>query len=160
MTAKDLRHRREPPTRVKMLVRDFIDDSLYNVSKPSFGMRYSEVNRAKTACSCQPHYGYFSKQATIFSSSTPSSSASTSSASPASTGFDITSFPNLTAFQESVAAKYEDVYGEIIQAESTEVENGQAGKGVEKGGLGRQVWHTPTELFRVSRLNQIQKDNW
>jgi hypothetical protein len=32
VTAKDLAHRREPPTKVKMLARDFIDDSLYNVS--------------------------------------------------------------------------------------------------------------------------------
>jgi hypothetical protein len=32
VTATDLSSRREPPTKVKMLVRDFIDDSLYNVS--------------------------------------------------------------------------------------------------------------------------------
>jgi hypothetical protein len=32
VTAKDLTHRREPPKKVKMLVRDFVDDSLYNVS--------------------------------------------------------------------------------------------------------------------------------
>lgn len=32
VTATDLANYREPPTRVKMLVRDFIDDSLYNVS--------------------------------------------------------------------------------------------------------------------------------
>lgn len=39
VTAKDLSRRHEPPTRVKMLVRDFIDDSLYNVRNfpsPSF----------------------------------------------------------------------------------------------------------------------------
>jgi hypothetical protein len=44
MTANDLESHVEPPTKVKMLVRDFIEDSLYN-----------------------PHYGYFTKQATIFS---------------------------------------------------------------------------------------------
>lgn len=33
VTAKDLAHRKHSPTRVKMLVRDFIDDSLYNVSR-------------------------------------------------------------------------------------------------------------------------------
>lgn len=32
VTAGDIASRREPPTKVKMLVRDFIDDSLYNVS--------------------------------------------------------------------------------------------------------------------------------
>lgn len=35
VTAQDLAYHREPPTRVKMLVRDFIDDSLYNVSSMS-----------------------------------------------------------------------------------------------------------------------------
>jgi hypothetical protein len=33
VTAADLANYREPPTKVKMLVRDFIDDSLYNVSR-------------------------------------------------------------------------------------------------------------------------------
>jgi hypothetical protein len=32
VTAQDLAHRKEPPTKVKMLVREFIHDSLYNVS--------------------------------------------------------------------------------------------------------------------------------
>jgi hypothetical protein len=30
-TALEISHRSDPPMRVKMLVRDFIDDSLYNV---------------------------------------------------------------------------------------------------------------------------------
>jgi hypothetical protein len=33
VTAAEVTHFREPPRRVKMLVRDFIDDSLYNVSR-------------------------------------------------------------------------------------------------------------------------------
>ncbi|KAH9913979.1 DUF185-domain-containing protein [Epithele typhae] len=51
LTANDMEHLREPPRRVKMLVRDFIEDALYN-----------------------PHYGYFSKQATIYSALQPSTS--------------------------------------------------------------------------------------
>ncbi len=42
VTANDLEGERHPPRRVKMLVRDFIEDSLYN-----------------------PNYGYFSKQVNI-----------------------------------------------------------------------------------------------
>ncbi|WVO19802.1 uncharacterized protein IAS62_001092 [Cryptococcus decagattii] len=97
-TATDLVARKEPPTRVKMLVRDFIDDSLYN-----------------------PNYGYFSHHATIFT--------------PPKDGFDITSFRDVAHFQETVAERYEREYG----LEPTEGA---------QGGLGRQVWHTPTELFK------------
>ncbi|KAF2739290.1 DUF185-domain-containing protein [Polyplosphaeria fusca] len=48
VTADMLQGRKERPRRVKMLLRDFIDDSLYN-----------------------PHYGYFSKQVVIFSPGEP-----------------------------------------------------------------------------------------
>ncbi|KAG8163750.1 hypothetical protein KVR01_007047 [Diaporthe batatas] len=48
LTAKDLRSYKERPRRVKMLMRDFIEDSLYN-----------------------PHYGYFSKQVVIFTPGEP-----------------------------------------------------------------------------------------
>ncbi|OCF33279.1 hypothetical protein I316_05020 [Kwoniella heveanensis BCC8398] len=98
VTASELTSRKEPPTRVKMLVRDFIDDSLYN-----------------------PHYGYFSRNATIFT--------------PPKEGFDFASFKDTAAFQEAVAERYEKEYG-------LEPTTGQT------GGLGRQVWHTPTELFK------------
>lgn len=48
VTARDLRSYRERPRRVKMLMRDFVEDSLYN-----------------------PHYGYFSKQVVIFTPGEP-----------------------------------------------------------------------------------------
>lgn len=85
-----------PPVGVRMLVRDFIEDSLYN-----------------------PHYGYFPKQATIFDTQ--------------KTSFDFSSFRDSVEFQEEVARKY-------------------AAYGADKhDGPGRQLWHTPTELFKVFR---------
>ncbi|KAL7423809.1 hypothetical protein Q5752_001393 [Cryptotrichosporon argae] len=93
VTAAELASRREPPTRVKMLVRDFIDDSLYN-----------------------PHYGYFSRNVTIFT--------------PPSAGYDFAQFQDQAAFEDAVAGRYESEYDGLPE------------------GLGRQVWHTPTELFK------------
>lgn len=93
VTANDLERRTVPPTQVKMLVRDFIEDSLYN-----------------------PHYGYFPKQATIFTSSET---------------MPFGDMRNMDEFQEEVAKRY-------------------AAYGLDKDGPGRQIWHTPTELFQVS----------
>jgi len=72
---------------------------------------------------------------------------SSSNPEPTSVGFKIPSYPNLTAFQEDVAERYDQTYGEIV-VQDTEIGVGEVRGG--KGGLGRQVWHTPTELFRVS----------
>jgi hypothetical protein len=94
VTANDLEHLRAPPTRVKMLVRDFIEDSLYN-----------------------PHYGYFPKQVTIF----------TSHEEP----INFNRMHDGAEFQEEVAARYQ-AYGKDADE-----------------GPGRQIWHTPTELFQV-----------
>jgi hypothetical protein len=92
--AKILENETKPPLGVKMLVRDFIEDSLYN-----------------------PNYGYFPKQATIFNAK--------------DTTCDFSSFRDSAEFQEEVGAKY-------------------ATYGADKhDGPGRQLWHTPTELFKV-----------
>ncbi|KAL6309298.1 S-adenosyl-L-methionine-dependent methyltransferase [Sparassis latifolia] len=48
VTSNDLEEESDPPRRVKMLVRDYIENSLYH-----------------------PHYGYFTKQANIFSTPQP-----------------------------------------------------------------------------------------
>jgi hypothetical protein len=93
VTANDLEKAREPPTEVRMLVRDFIEDSLYN-----------------------PNYGYFPRQAQIFTYSEGS--------------FDFGSVKNAVEFQEEVARRYESY-------------------GADEDGPGRQIWHTPTELFKV-----------
>lgn len=93
VTANDLESCTEPPRRVRMLVRDFIEDSLYN-----------------------PNYGYFPKQADIFTAVEP---------------IRFGKLRNLIEFEEVVAQKY--------------AEYGPDGEGP-----GRQIWHTPTELFKVS----------
>jgi hypothetical protein len=96
VTSNDLKEFKEPPKRVKMLVRDFIEDSLYN-----------------------PNYGYFPKQATIFTS--------------ADTTLDFSKIRDSNEFQAMIAEKY-------------------AGYGVDGVGPGRQIFHTPTEMFKVSSL--------
>lgn len=96
VTANDLESYTTPPTRVKMLVRDFIEDSLYN-----------------------PTYGYFPKQATIFEA--------TGNKGP----IDFTRLRDMAEFQAEVTRRYR-------------------GYGLDGSGPGRQIWHTPTELFKVT----------
>lgn len=93
VTSNDLEQHTKPPTRVKMLVRDFIEDSLYN-----------------------PHYGYFPQQATIFTS--------------AGDPIDFHAMRDSVEFQNEVARRY-------------------SAYGTDEEGPGRQIWHTPTELFKV-----------
>lgn len=84
-----------PPTRAKMLVRDFIDDSLYN-----------------------PRYGYFSKQAVIFSPEHD---------------FDFAAMRDHLEFLRILRKKYVEVEEDFDETDE----------------IARQVWHTPTELFKV-----------
>jgi hypothetical protein len=92
VTAAQLATSKDVPKKVKMLVRDFIDDSLYN-----------------------PHYGYFSKQAVIFSSKEP---------------LDFTSVRDSRDLENHISTRYGEYRSDAR-------------------GPGRQVWHTPTELFKV-----------
>lgn len=95
LTAYDTAKFKTPGKRNKMLVRDFIDDSLYN-----------------------PNYGYFSKQAVIFSPETD---------------FDFNGMRDHLEFMNILGQLYKDMEGEADEVDE----------------VARQVWHTPTELFKV-----------
>lgn len=95
ITAKDSAKSKEMPRAAKMLVRDFIDDSLYH-----------------------PNYGYFSKQAVIFSPETD---------------FEFDKIKDHMEFLSIIADKYKEIEDDMDVRDE----------------VARQVWHTPTELFKV-----------
>lgn len=95
VTARSLAQHGRQPHRVKMLTRDFIDDSLYN-----------------------PRYGYFSKQAVILSPSQ---------------GFDFNSYRDNADYQADQSAVFQDYESSIDEKNLS---------------APRQVWQTPTEMFR------------
>ncbi|KAI9098097.1 S-adenosyl-L-methionine-dependent methyltransferase [Phlyctochytrium arcticum] len=94
LTTQDAALLSSPPTKARMLVRDFIDDSLYN-----------------------PNYGYFSKKAYIFS---PEGS------------IPFNDIRDNYAFMNHLSGLYKEVEGEYNEVND----------------IARQVWHTPTELFK------------
>lgn len=98
VTAAQLATSKDSPKKVKMLVRDFIDDSLYN-----------------------PYYGYFSKQAVIFSSKEP---------------LHFASIRDSRDLDDHILRHYGDYRSDAR-------------------GPGRQVWHTPTELFKVYLVHRV-----
>ncbi|RKP11050.1 S-adenosyl-L-methionine-dependent methyltransferase [Thamnocephalis sphaerospora] len=77
MTAEDAARCRSPPRRCSMLARDFVDDSLYN-----------------------PHYGYFSKQATIFTVEDDE-------------GFAFNSCRDTLEFMNRIGARYAEIEGDL-----------------------------------------------
>ncbi|KAI8913925.1 S-adenosyl-L-methionine-dependent methyltransferase [Powellomyces hirtus] len=94
LTSENAAKESTPPKCARMLVRDFIDDSLYN-----------------------PAYGYFSKKAFIFSPEK---------------NIPFNEIRDSYAFMNHLSELYREVEGEYNDVND----------------IARQVWHTPTELFK------------
>ena len=119
VTAKDLRNRRERPRQVKMLTREFIDGR-----KPirCTGWHVANANWSRVSAFLDslynPQYGYFSKHATIFSPGEP---------------FDFNYIADGPEFHRLLGERYTDFEDHLDEIQPD---------------VARQLWHTPTELFR------------
>ncbi|GAA5990237.1 hypothetical protein JCM11641_001794 [Rhodosporidiobolus odoratus] len=82
-----------------------------------------------------PNYGYFATKVEIFD---PDRAGGDDMAAERTEGFDFTSFRSTTDFENEVARRYM-----VFEGRGSSGEEPAAG---EKAG--RQVWHTPTELFK------------
>lgn len=121
-----------------MLVREFIDDCLYN-----------------------PNYGYFSTKVDIFDPDSIRRNRKLEGKKKRlekereqlevlgdrAEGFEFEEFATTAEFEEEVARRY-------MAFEGLDQGSGTVGKGP-----GRQVWHTPTELFKVSKIESSSVSN-
>ncbi|ORY80359.1 S-adenosyl-L-methionine-dependent methyltransferase [Protomyces lactucae-debilis] len=120
VTAKSLAHHTHQPKRIKMLARDFIDDSLYN-----------------------PQYGYFSKQAIILQAGGPQGFEFGSFRDNAA--FQAALSDKYAEFEEAESAPPSTASA----GQRLNRLRGEAPKQVRQPPSSpRQVWQTPTEMFK------------
>lgn len=110
--ARTTARRKDRPKKVRMLGREFIDDSMYN-----------------------PHYGYFSKSAEIFS---------------LKDRFEVSKMKNIDSFIDTWSIEYKkqqrDKRASIPVTPDAKVPSDEK-KNLRTTRVSKQLWHTPSELF-------------